>query len=212
MHFEGFSVGIKVVSVSPHFPQPGEGERLRVRVVDEHGLFAFGAFDALPLVEPVGWDDTTPFGKRISESVLGGDGFCAGVDHPGADPKVLCPERHQPPAQRVETTHTTGLACGVHELGRGDVVAGIQGCAWSWCLRPEEPGQFIGRCVGNEATTHATEPTAPTTQRFAWELGRRSNWAPSERNIWCGAIQATPIALQASGILIDLFEVGADTS
>ncbi len=85
----------------------------------------------------------------------------AGIDHPTADLRILRPERHQPPVERVEPTHAAVLE------DRVDALGSVQRCSW----RSRGVGQQLLRRIGTEVLRQLIrrrrrgEPTAHQDRR-----------------------------------------------
>ncbi len=81
----------------PVFPEPGQREWLaagkRNQVRGLAGAFLF------PLIKAVGQYQAASPAIRSAVSRLFGNGLGTRVDHPVADGRILCPERHESPAK-----------------------------------------------------------------------------------------------------------------
>ena len=128
----------------PDLPEPREGERLAVGPLDEPRLLALLALDLGPLVEGVGRDDAALLAVGVAVSVALGHRLRPGVDHAVPDLHVLGPDRHQAPVDGVDLAHSPVLHDHVDVVGRGHVVAGIEGLLGD-LLRPEVLGDLVRR-------------------------------------------------------------------
>jgi len=109
---EGFEILARRL-VFPCLPQAGEGEERPTLKSDCVWLLGLGvglvSFDIgfLPLVKPIGGDETATSLEGLTECGAGGDGLRSGVDGGVAGFSVFGPARDKPPAHDGELS----LAC-----------------------------------------------------------------------------------------------------
>ena len=185
---EAVGVVVGLVGVAPDLVEPGHGEDAVVLGPDEERLLERLAglaelLGGVPLVVAVGRQQAAPRRERAPERGLLGDRLHARVDHPAADLGVLGPGRDQAPGQRAELPlggHALlalllgrrPLDDGVHLLGRGDVVVGLEGRRHAVVDDLELLDEVLGPAAGGVATAHAAHdsrraPTHPGGRRPA---------------------------------------------
>ena len=107
----------------------------------------------LPLIEPVGRDQTAATLERLSKRRLLGNRLDSGVDVAGRHLAVLRPEREQPPLEGAQDPLVVVLGDGVDRVGRRHVVRRLQLLGLD-DVGAKELGVDVGRLGLNKAATH----------------------------------------------------------
>ncbi len=157
--------------------------------------------DRPPLVEPVSGHDAPATTEGGPERRLGGQGLGPGVDHPVADPRVLRPGGHQPPAHRCHGANPVSFVDGEHIAGGCDVPVrrgGIKGDRIRHRPDLEVARQLIGRGRRHESPTHRSATLPVRAQSKApWRPAPDAN-RPAPAMVSPEAITSRPATVSAA--------------